>query len=299
MWIIKHQKIFLAISGIFILASIIALSVFGLKVGIDFKGGSFTEVSYTGEMPTVTEIQEKIETLEFGETLVQPVGTSEVSIKSRSLSEAERQSLISVLSFDKKYSVEERSFTSVGPSVGKELKRRAVVSLVIVEMVMILFIAYAFRKVSKPVSSWKFGFVTVATLLHDVIMSVGVFSLVSYLTGAEANTLFVVALLTVQGLSVNDTIVMFDRIRENLMNKVAPDFKTTVGKSIDQTIVRSLNTSLSVIVVLLALVFFGPESTRIFSLTLAAGMFFGTYSSIFIASPLLVLVEKWQGKSAS
>lgn len=299
MWIIKHQKVFLAISGVFVVASIVALSVFGLKVGIDFKGGSLTEVSYTGEMPTVSMIQEKIETLGFGESLVQPVGTSEVSIKSRSLSEAERQSLISALSFDEKYDVSEQSFTSVGPSVGKELKRRAIVSLVIVEIVMILFIAYAFRKVAKPVSSWRFGFVTVATLLHDVIMSVGVFSLISYLTGAEANTLFVVALLTVQGLSVNDTIVVFDRIRENLMNKVAPDFKTVVGKSIDQTILRSLNTSLSVIIVLLALVFVGPESTKVFALTLAAGMFFGTYSSIFIASPLLVLVEKWQKKGAS
>lgn len=298
MWIIKHQKVFLAISGIFIVASIVALSVFGLKVGIDFRGGSLTEVSYPGERPTITEIQEKIETLEFGESLVQPVGESEVSIKSRSLSEAERQSLISALSFDDKYDVKEQSFTSVGPSVGKELKRRAIVSLVIVEIVMILFIAYAFRKVSKPVSSWRFGLITIATLLHDVIMSVGVFSLVSYITGAEANTLFVVALLTVQGLSVNDTIVMFDRIRENLINKSAPDFKTTVGKSIDQTIVRSLNTSLSVIIVLLALVFFGPDSTKIFALTLAAGMFFGTYSSIFIASPMLVLVDKWQRERA-
>lgn len=301
MWIIKHQKIFLAISGVFILASIVSLSVFGLKVGIDFKGGSFTEVSYVDEMPTIVEIQEQIATLEFGETLVQPVGNSEVSIKSRSLSEAERQSLISALSFGEKYDVEERSFTSVGPSVGKELKRRAIVSLVIVEIVMILFIAYAFRKVSKPVSSWRFGFVTVATLLHDVIMTVGVFTLISYFTGAEANTLFVVALLTVQGLSVNDTIVVFDRIRENLINNKDGklDFKTIVGKSINQTVFRSLNTSLSTIIVLVCLVLWGPESTRIFSLTLAAGMFFGTYSSIFIASPLLTLVDKWQGKSSS
>lgn len=301
MWIIKHQKIFLAISGVFILASIVSLSVFGLKVGIDFKGGSFTEVSYIDEMPTIVEIQEQIATLEFGETLVQPVGNSEVSIKSRSLSEAERQSLISALSFGEKYDVEERSFTSVGPSVGKELKRRAIVSLVIVEIVMILFIAYAFRKVSKPVSSWRFGFVTVATLLHDVIMTVGVFTLISYFTGAEANTLFVVALLTVQGLSINDTIVVFDRIRENLINNKDGklDFKTIVGKSINQTVFRSLNTSLSTIIVLVCLVLWGPESTRIFSLTLAAGMFFGTYSSIFIASPLLTLVDKWQGKNSS
>jgi preprotein translocase subunit SecF len=296
MWVIKHQKIFLAISGLFIVGSIVVVSMFGLKVGIDFKGGSLTEVSYPDTMPAIADIQSKVEALGFGETLIQPIGADGVSIKSRNLSELERQSLLSTLSFDEKYDVNERSFTSVGPSVGHELKRRAIISLTIVEISMILFVAYAFRKVSKPVSSWRFGLITVLTLLHDVIMTVGTFAVISYFTGAEANTLFVVALLTVQGLSVNDTIVVFDRIRENLMNKISPDFKVVVGKSIEQTMFRSLNTSLSVIIVLLALVFVGPESTKIFALTLACGMFFGTYSSIFIASPLLVMVEKWQEK---
>jgi preprotein translocase subunit SecF len=296
MWIIKHQKIFLTISILFIVASIVALSVFGLKIGIDFKGGSLTEVTYTGDIPLVSDIQTEIEPLGFGEALIQPVGETDISIKTRSLSEAERQSLLQALSFGDKYKVSEKSFTSVGPSVGKELKRRSILSLTIVEIAMILFVAYAFRKVSKPVSSWRFGLITVATLIHDVVMTTGVFVLISYFTGAEANTLFVVALLTVQGLSVNDTIVVFDRIRENLTNRISPDFKVVVGKSIEQTMFRSLNTSLSVIIVLLALVFVGPESTKIFALTLACGMFFGTYSSIFIASPLLVMVEKWQEK---
>lgn len=294
MWVIKHSKIFLAISGLFIVASAVAFSIFGLKIGIDFKGGSLMDVAYGESMPSITEVQEKVETLGFGESLIQPVGTSDVSIKTRNLTEPERQSLISALSFDGKYDVEEKSFTSVGPSVGKELKRRSIVSLTIVEISMILFVAYAFRKVSKPVSSWRFGLITVATLIHDVLMTIGIFTIISHFTGAEANTLFVVALLTVQGLSVNDTIVVFDRIRENLMNKISPDFKVVVGKSIEQTMLRSLNTSLSVIIVLLALVFVGPASTKIFALTLACGMFFGTYSSIFIASPLLVMVEKWQ-----
>jgi preprotein translocase subunit SecF len=296
MWVLKHKKIFLTISGLFILASVVSFSVFGLKIGIDFKGGSLAEVSYTGDMPAVQDVEEQVKTLGFGESLVQPVGTSDMSIKTRSLSEAERQSLMSSLSFNGKYKVEERSFTSVGPSVGKELKRRSIISLTIVEISMILFVAYAFRKVSKPVSSWRFGLITVLTLLHDVMMTIGVFVIISHFTGAEANTLFVVALLTVQGLSVNDTIVVFDRIRENLMNRISPSFTEVVGKSIEQTMLRSLNTSLSVIIVLLALVFVGPASTKIFALTLACGMFFGTYSSIFIASPLLTLVEKWQKK---
>jgi preprotein translocase subunit SecF len=141
MWVLKHKKIFLTISGLFILASVVSLSVFGLKIGIDFKGGSLSEVSYTGDMPAVQDVEEQVKTLGFGESLVQPVGTSDMSIKTRSLSEAERQSLMSSLSFNGKYKVEERSFTSVGPSVGKELKRRSIISLTIVEISMILFIA--------------------------------------------------------------------------------------------------------------------------------------------------------------
>lgn len=296
MWIIKNQKIFLSMAGLLIASSIAALLIWGLKIGIDFKGGSLTEVTYVGESPTMDEIKAQVAGLDFGEALIQPVGEGNISIKSKDLTENERQTLITSLAFDGKYKVEEKAFTSIGPSVGSELKRRSIVSLVIVELAMILFIAYAFRKVSKPVSSWRFGIATVLALSHDIIVTTGAFVLISHLTGAEASTLFVVALLTIQGLSVNDTIVVFDRIRENLTNKISPDFKVVVGKSIDQTILRSVNTSISVIIVLLALFFVGPESTKIFSLTLACGMFFGTYSSIFIASPLLVMFEEWQEK---
>lgn len=296
MFVIKHQKIFLAISGILVLASLIGVAVFGLKIGIDFKGGALTEIAYVGEKPEISEVQEKVATLEIGEALVQPVGESGVYIKTRDLSEIERQQLIETLSFDGKYSLEERSFTNVGPTVGKELRRKSVVSLTLVAIMIILFIAYAFRGVSKPVSSWKYGLIAIVTLLHDVILTMGVFALLSHTLGVEADTLFVVALLTVLGLSVNDTIVVFDRVRESIQRKISDDFKVIVGKSLEQTMVRSLNTSLSTIVVLLALFFVGPESTKIFAITLASGMFFGAYSSIFVASPLLVLVEKWQKK---
>lgn len=296
MWVIKHRTLFLGIAGLFVAASVAALVIFGLKVGIDFKGGSLTEVVYPNGAPEVTAIQEKIEALQFGGAIVQPIGENEMQVKTRALSEAERQQMLTALSFDGKQTVEEKSFTSIGPSVGKELRTKSIVSLIIVILAMILFIAYAFRKVAKPVSSWKYGLITITALVHDVIVTAGLFAVISHFTGAEADTLFVVALLTVLGLSVNDTIVVFDRIRENLQNKISNDFKTVVGESVSQTMLRSLNTSLSVIIVLFALFFVGPESTKIFALTLACGMFFGTYSSIFIASPLLTLVEDWQRK---
>lgn len=297
MFVIKHQKIFLAISVLLVLVSIVGVAVFGFKVGIDFRGGSLTEVAYTEMAPEISAIQSKVDELSLGSSLVQPIGENGVYVKTKDLSEAERQSLMSALSFDGEYELEERSFTSVGPSVGKELKRKSIVSLTLVAIMIILFIAYAFRKVTKPVSSWKYGFIAIITLLHDVILTTGIFTLLSHTMGVEADTLFVVSLLTVLGLSVNDTIVVFDRVRENLQRKISDDFSVTVGKSLEQTLVRSLNTSLSTIVVLLALFFVGPDSTRIFALTLASGMFFGAYSSIFVASPLLVIAERL-GKKA-
>ena len=165
---------------------------------------------------------------------------------------------------------------------------------------IVLYIAFAFRKVSKPVSSWRYGIIAIVTLLHDVIIPVGIFSVLSHYFGAEVDTLFVVAILTVLGLSVSDTIVIFDRIRENLSNQPnisKAEFSKVVGTSLDQSFVRSIATSLTVIIVLLALVFWGPVSTKYFALMLTFGMFFGTYSSIFLASPLLVIVSNLQKKN--
>lgn len=298
MFVIKYKKIFIGISVFLMVASIVGLLTWGLKIGIDFKGGSLTEVLYTEGLPDVKVLEEKVAGLGYGAVVIQPIGEKGLSVKTRDLTEIERQALVATLNDDGQIQMEERSFTSIGPSVGQELKTKSIISLIIVALTMILFVAYAFRKVAKPVSSWKYGFIVVSALIHDVILTAGFFTLVSHFTGAEADTLFVVALLTVLGLSVNDTIVVFDRVRENLIHRKSETFSEIVGKSLNQTMLRSLNTSLSVIIVLVALFIFGPDSTRIFALTLAAGMFFGTYSSIFIASPLLVIVEKWQQKRA-
>ncbi len=299
MFIIKYKKIFIGISLGLVLLSILALFTFKLNIGIDFKGGALTEVAYTGERPSQEALDAKIQTLGFGSVVLQPTGETGYIIKSRDLNEVEHASLIKALSLDGKNTVEEKSFNSIGPSVGRELTRKAVIAIILVSIAIICFIAFAFRGVSKPVSSWKYGFIAIVTLLHDVLIPVGIFTVLSHYYGVEVDTLFVVAILTILGLSVSDTIVIFDRIRENIksqnINKI--NFGEIVGHSLDQSYVRSISTSMTVILVLLSLVFFGPASTKYFALMLTSGMFFGTYSSIFLASPLLVLVSEKQLKA--
>lgn len=296
MFIIKYRKVFITVSVILFAASIALIATFGLKFGIDFRGGAQTEISYTGARPDAEIVQASVATLSLGEVILQPVGESDYTIKTRDLTEPEHQALLKAMTVDGKFVSAEKSYTSIGPSIGKELKQKAITSIILVMGAIILFIAYAFRKVSRPVSSWKYGFIAIVTLIHDIAIPTGAFALISHYSGMEIDTLFIVALLTVLGLSVSDTIVVFDRIRENIRNHNTSNFAETVGRSLSQTFTRSINTSLTVILVLLALFFFGPESTKTFSLVLTVGLFFGTYSSIFLASPLLVAVEAMQKK---
>ncbi|KKR79270.1 MAG: Protein translocase subunit SecF [Candidatus Nomurabacteria bacterium GW2011_GWA2_40_9] len=299
MFIIKNKKIFLSISIGLVVLSIFSIVFFGLKIGIDFKGGALTEVAYDTVRPSQEELSKSLEELNFGGVLLQPTGELGYIVKSRDLSDAEHSMLLGVLSKRGESTLKEINFNSIGPSVGRELTRKAVVAIVLVSLAIIFFIAYAFRKVSRPVSSWRYGFIAIVTLLHDVIIPVGLFSVLSHYFGAEIDTLFVVAVLTILGLSVSDTIVIFDRVRENLSTQIKANkenFSEIVGKSLEQSFVRSISTSLTVILVLLALFFFGPVTTKYFALMLVTGMFFGTYSSIFLASPLLVLVQEWQDK---
>ena len=297
MFIIKNKFVFLTISAIIVLSSIAAVLVYGLRLGIDFKGGTLLEVNYTNGRPDTSLVIQALQKGSLSDAIAQQVGATGLSIKSRPLSETELPKLVTDLSIDGKYPLTQTSFTSIGPSVGRELTQKAIVAIIVVVIAIVLYIAFAFRGVSKPVSSWKYGLIAIATLVHDIAIPSGVFALLGHFHGAEVDTLFVVALLTVLGISVSDTIVVFDRIRENLKNRVAPTFAETVGKSLNQTFVRSINTSLTVILVLLCLFFFGPTATKNFSLVLIVGMFFGTYSSIFVASPLLVIVEGWQQKN--
>jgi preprotein translocase subunit SecF len=298
MFIIQHKKIFIAISIVLVVLSVISLFVFGLKIGIDFKGGALTEVVYKDIRPPQNDLYQNVAALNLGSILIQPTGDTGYLVKSRDLNETEHSLLLKTLSQNGKSALNEVSFNSIGPSVGRELTTKAFIAIILVSLAIICFIAFAFRKVSKPVSSWRYGLIAIVTLLHDVMIPVGIFVILSHYYGAEVDTLFLVAILTVLGLSVSDTIVIFDRIRENLRNQstVKVNFSETVGLSLQQSFVRSICTSFTVILVLLTLFFFGPVSTKYFALMLTAGMFFGTYSSIFLASPLLVLVEEWQNK---
>ena len=303
MFIIKYKKIFIGLSIALVVLSLVSLFVFGLKVGIDFKGGALTEVVYKTARPSQAELTNTIESVNstnFGSVLLQPTGDLGYIVKSRDLNDAEHTQLLGILSNGGKNDLTEMSFNSIGPSVGQELTRKAILAVILISLAIICFIAFAFRKVSKPISSWKYGLIAIITLLHDVAIPVGLFVILSHFYGAEVDSLFVVAVLTILGLSVSDTIVIFDRIRENLRNQAnisKINFSETVGKSLEQSYVRSICTSMTVILVLLSLFFFGPVSTRYFALMLTAGMFFGTYSSIFLASPLLVWVEEWQAKN--
>lgn len=296
MFVIKFKKLFIGISVALVLAAIASVVFFGLKPGIDFTGGSSIELAYKGERPETTVVQNVLTNAGFGDALIQPLGSSDMVIKTRTLSEQERASIVSLAGLGGTYQLEQKSFTTIGPSVGNELKRKAIASIILVLLGIILFVSYAFRKVSYPIASWKYGAVVILALIHDIIIPTGVFAVVGHFYGFEVDTLFIVALLTTLGLSVADTIVVFDRIRENLTHNMKRPFAELVGESLSQTFVRSLNTSFVVLVMVLALAFFGPESTRLFSVVLAVGMFFGTYSSIFLASPLLVVIEGLQKK---
>lgn len=287
--IIKHYKFWFTVSGILLAAGIVSLAVFGLRFGIDFKGGTSTQLSFT-QMPDYQKIKVVVAKDAPGGQ-VQQAGTSDVIIKTLPLDKAAHDKLES----DIKSQVgdfTEVSYTNVGPIIGQELSSRAVYQLLLVALGIILYIAYAFRRVTKPVTSWKFGWAAIIALLHDLFIVVGFFSILGHFFGVEIDSLFVTAILTVLGFSVHDTIVVFDRIRENLKTHAGEPIEDIVNHSISQTVVRSLNTSLTVLFVLLALLLFGGDTIKYFVLALFVGIIAGTYSSIFIASPILVLWEK-------
>lgn len=292
MGIVKYRKIWYTISGLLLAASIFSIFYFGLKLGIDFTGGSLLEIEYQASRPENSIIQDKLSALNFGNISLQPTGDKGLLIRSRTLTEEEHQKALSALLSTGAFN--EVRFDSIGPVIGQELRQKSWMAVGLVIIMIILYIAFAFRKVSKPVSSFKFGLMAVVALVHDVATPVGVFAVLGKFFDVEIDILFITAILTVLGFSVHDTIVVFDRIRENLKSGMGKDFEETIGLSVNQTITRSINTSLTVLLVLLAIFFFGGETTKFFSLALIIGVFFGTYSSIFLASPLLVTLYKFQ-----
>ncbi len=301
MFIVKNRQFFFAFALALTIFSIGAMVVRGLHFGIDFTGGSILEVSYANSRPSQDELKAKLDTLDLGAYSLRPTGTNGYALRTKEISGETKNQVLTALSTSDAKATEDR-FNSIGPAVGSELRTKSYVAIALTILGIVLFVTFAFRKVSEPVSSWKYGFTTIIALVHDVVISAGIFIALSYFTGAEIDLLFMTALLAILGYSVHDTIVVFDRVRETLrVNKekhVRESFETTVGRSVSQTMGRSINTSLTIMLVLIALYFVGGETTQPFALLLLIGVLAGTYSSIFLASPLLVAFERLSKKEA-
>ncbi len=286
--LITHKHWFLGFSGGLVALALLAVILFGLHAGIDLKGGTLWQVSFSGEIPTEGALQAALAKGNV-EALVKRGEGNAFFIRLPAMDEATHASLARTLA--SLGTMEEKSFASVGPTIGAELRAKSIWAMVFVLVGISLYIAWAFRKVSAPVSSWKYGLVTLVTLFHDVAIPTGLLAVLGHLHGIEVDTNFIVALLVVMGFSVHDTIVVFDRIRENLLLARGRrfSFADLVNASVRETFARSLNTSLTLVIVLVALLIFGPPSLFYFVLTILVGTVFGTYSSIFVASPLLYL----------
>lgn len=301
MFVVKHRKIFYGISAVLLLASMLSMVVYGFNLSIDFKGGAILEVKYAAENPEVSVarpqselIETALEPLDVGAS-IREIGADSYLIRMRSITEQERLAVLNAVNTIQ--AAEVVRFDSIGPVLGAEAKRNAIASVVMVLLAIVVFIAFAFRKISEPVSSWKYGIIAIIALLHDVIIPTGAFAALGHFRGYEIDTLFVTALLVILGFSVHDTIVVFDRVRENLKHdNKRKDFAQTVGDSIGQTFTRSINTSMTVILSLIVLYFVGGQATQQFTLALLIGIIAGTYSSIFIGSPLLVTLVQLQTK---
>lgn len=318
MFIIRHRKIWYFFSLLFVLVSWFAIAKFGFNYSIEFTGGTLMEVEYKNARPDISVLNDKVIKAGFEGAQLQPSGEKNVIVRAKPLAEEDHKKLTTVLSSDETGQAEggelvELRFDSIGPTIGKEMRQKSLTAIVLVCLMIILYIAFVFRKVStglakdSGVSSFKYGLMAVVALIHDVSIPAGVFAILGHYQGVEVNSLFVTAMLTILGFSVHDTIVVYDRIRENLRRGIDPKtlpantdgvsrFEQTVGASVDQTVTRSINTSMTVLVVLLALLFFGGETTKYFSLALVLGVVFGTYSSIFLASPFLVSLYNFKNK---
>lgn len=294
--IIQNRKIWLSVSSLFVVISLVLLFSFGLKLGIDFTGGALLEIKYDESRPSVAEVQDSLSAVELNSLVIQPVGADGMLLRFQEIGEEKHQEVIGALKVGEEgveVSFEQMRFEAVGPSIGQELKKKSIYAIVLVLFAIVAYIAWVFRKVSKPIASWKYGIVANIALFHDVIIVLGVFAVLGAFFGVEINTPFVAAILTVLGYSVNDTIVVFDRIRENLPIS-DDDFEDTVNRSVNQTVTRSINTSMTTLLVLVSVLIFGGETIRSFVLALTIGIGIGTYSSIFLASPLLVVWERFR-----
>ncbi len=283
---LRYRKIYYALSGFLVIASIISLAVLGLNLGVDFKGGSIMELVSLGSRPSHEAIRSLLTEFALGEVTVQDSGDANLILRFKNVDEAVHQSVLSKLKGLSEF--EEVRFESIGPVIGSETKQKSLWAVLLVVIMVLAYVAWAFRRISFPLRSWKYGVVAIIALFHDIVITMGVFAFVGHFLNLEIGVPFVAALLTILGYSVNDTIVIFDRIRENVMRQGSVfDFAQVINDSFNQVYIRSLNASLSTLLVLVAIFLFGGATLKYFVLTLIIGISIGTYSSIFLASPLL------------
>ena len=288
----KYYKIWFALSGTLLVAAIAGIAIWGLHFGIDFVGGSRGEFGFAAPVEAIA-VREELLSAGFGDVSVQSAGESSIVIKAKNLTEEEKTLLQATLR-EKFGDFEEESFLNVGPTIGRELLRRAYWQTVLVVLGIVLYITYAFRKIGKEmrrgkVKAWHLGAATIVALIHDLAIPIRVFAALGHFLGVEVDSLFITALLTILGFSVHDTIVVFDRVRENLQRHPYLSMQALIDHSVASTFARSINTSSTLVFVLTSLLLFGGQSIFYFVLALLIGVVFGTYSSIFIASPILYL----------
>ena len=289
--ILRTRKIWFSLSIIIIIIGIVAISVFGFKTGIDFAGGTILEVKVTPSQDS--EIDHKLAIVNSYKELVeldvavQTVEENRYMIRSKQLNNDQKNQILANLKLSF-FAVEELRFESVDPTISYDIVRKAILAVILAVLAILFYVAYTFRKVTKPLSSWRFSIAAIIALMHDIIILLGIYAIVGQYFGAEVDGLFITALLTLLGFSVHDTIVTFDRVRENLRRRAGENIDIIINDSIVETIVRSINTSFTLLLVLVAMFFFGGDTLKFFTLALIVGVVVGTYSSIFIAAPVLL-----------
>lgn len=285
--LIGNSKWWFIFSGLLAISSFVFLIVFGLRVGIDYKGGTVLDFN-TINPDRLNITNEVIKNQNITNFLVKEAG-NDVVLSLPALSSEDHAKITDALKA-KLSDYNEVSYDTVGPTIGKDLENRSILAVVFASIGIIFYIAYAFRKLPRPLSSWKFGLAAVIALIHDLFITTGIVALLGhFFYWMEVDVLFITALLTIMGFSVHDTIVVYDRLRENFVRNPHKDVALTAEESVNQTLVRSINTSLTVVLVLLALLLLGSTSIRHFIATLTIGIIIGTYSSIFVALPLVVV----------
>ena len=302
MFVVQHRRFFFWLTGLLLVGSVVALVVIPPKLSIEFTGGSLIEVAYTDIRPDAEELKRAVANLALGEFSMRESGEKGIIIRTRSLTPEEHVSVIGALQKDGAHALTELRFNSIGPSLGQELAIKALYAIGAVVLAIMLYIAFVFRKVSKPVPAWGYGITAVAMLVIDIIVPSGFFAVYAYFTGAQVDTLFVIALLALLGYCINDVIVIFDRVREHLHlneeKKIKEPFEITIGKSITETLGRSINTAVTVALALIALIVMGSEATRTFAVVMLVGVIAGTFSSICRSAPLLIpIAEHFNAKA--